>query len=161
MRNARLHAVFRATFSLALGFVATLFAVVAVVKITPLVFALDPLSPIEVQRQLRVLHIVRSELRSDFEWDQQDNRVCIDGMPTSLFCELARASIRTIGHYQHDSAAMRSVRNVIDARYPDRWTVHPIMDFNNHSDTSRADLKEVIDESIATLDALLVDREAN
>lgn len=151
MNASTMQRILQAAFSLALGFFATLFAIVLIVKITPSVLSLDARDPIELQRQLRVLQAVQSNLDSEFEWDRHDNRVCIAGKPTSLFCMLANASISTIGHYQHNSDAMRAVRNVIDARHPDRWTVHPIMDFNNHDDTRRSDLRTVVEESILRL----------
>lgn len=88
--------------------------------------------------------------QEDFAWDRRDDRECEDdGLgAVSLFCILAAAIEEEVGVYHHRQPALEVVRQVIRERWPDRLSGHPVMDFNNHPDTTRDDLRGALEHAL-------------
>jgi hypothetical protein len=83
-------------------------------------------------------------------WHQEDDRDCADDAKShrwSLFCALKHASIKTMGEYNHHNTAMQTVRFVIDERIPEHGFAHTLMDFNNATTTTHADILHVLEQA--------------
>lgn len=125
----------------------TIVAVFLVIKVTDTLYA-APLDGGKSQRQsLRIIEQAVQTITERNEVNKNADRICASEVPSTLFCILASASIDQIGHYEHHSIAMDAVRGAIYEHFPDRWTSHPIMDFNNHSDTTVADMLFILELS--------------
>ncbi|HUF29252.1 MAG TPA: hypothetical protein VMM77_01215, partial [Gemmatimonadaceae bacterium] len=85
------------------------------------------------------------------DWDRADDRNCENDLPSrvSLYCALARATKEQMGRYHHRQPALRFVRELVAARWPERIRGHRLMDFNNHEATS---VQDVVDVLIAALE---------
>lgn len=77
-------------------------------------------------------------------WDKLDDRLCLPTEQKSLFCSLAFSSQEIIGRYDHRGAPSQEVRNTIEDEYSSRWSKHPLLDFNNHPDTTIRDIQKVL-----------------
>lgn len=85
-------------------------------------------------------------LMSRSEWDRGDDRNCENDAPgrVSLYCALAKATSARMGRYYHRQPALRLVRELVAARWPERIQGHRLMDFNNHAETSLKEVLEVL-----------------
>jgi hypothetical protein len=97
--------------------------------------------------------ILRSALRrtrEDLVWDRKDDRECEDDElgAISLSCILAAAIEDEAGAYYHRQPALEIVRQVIRENWPDRLSGHPVMDFNNHPDTTWDDLSGALEHAL-------------
>jgi hypothetical protein len=106
------------------------------------------------------LILVRADelLKDHSAWNQFDDRECADDeaeAKRSLFCALVKASIELTGVYDHRSGALQEVRRVVEERTPGRRFKHPLMNFNNHSDTGFSDLKNVLSLALERIRAQL------
>jgi hypothetical protein len=106
------------------------------------------------------LILVRAdELLSDHSaWNQFDDRDCADDeaeAKRSLFCALVKASIELTGVYDHRSAALQEVRRVVEELTPGRRFKHPLMNFNNRSETGFSDVKNVLSVALGRIRAQL------
>jgi len=80
-------------------------------------------------------------------WHQADDRDCTDDAADgcwSLFCALKHASLEMAGEYNHHNTALQTARFVIDELVPDHGFAHTLMDFNNASSTTHADILRVL-----------------
>ena len=82
--------------------------------------------------------------------------MCVYETKHSLFCALAKASIKVLGKYEHRRVALQEVRYIIDERYHDRWEAHRLKDFNNHHDTTLTEVKEVLRSAKKRLEKRLI-----
>ena len=98
-----------------------------------------------------VLEEVASILKTESQWNKNDDRFCFPGESLSLFCAVAFALQKHLGSYDHEALPMHELRMVIDDMYPERWNDHPLMDFNNHKDTGYNDIQNVITETLKRL----------
>jgi hypothetical protein len=137
--------------SIALGFVLTVVAIFSVSKISTAVRSLPTDGGIEYRQDLQILLATKASLENERVLDKKDDRICVSATPRTLYCALANSMIENIGHYEHTGNVMVAVRQTINTHFSDRWTAHPIMDFNNHDDTTREDVYFVIDETINAL----------
>ena len=94
-------------------------------------------------------------LNTPEKWNRADNRVCpADAKTFSLYCALEKATDEISGNFKHRGAAMQEARFVIEDLVPD-WEKkynHRLMDFNNDSKTTFADIQRVfglLEERIA------------
>ena len=79
----------------------------------------------------------------------EDDRECRDDISAgyySLYCALYKASIEIAGEYVHRRAALQVVRFTLEKHDNGRVKNHRLMDWNNHPDTSFAELKKVLQE---------------
>ena len=87
-------------------------------------------------------------LPNEAVWNKNDNRQCPAGQTKiSMFCALAQATTEISGgiHYRQPAAqAVREALNAVDAK---RIKTHRIMDFNNHPDTTLAEIHAVLNSA--------------
>ncbi len=83
-------------------------------------------------------------------WDREDDRNCSNDKPghSSLFCLLTAAVEKRMGRYHHRQPALALVRSAINERWSDRVQDHPVMDFNNHSSTTRQDVRAALESAL-------------
>lgn len=85
-------------------------------------------------------------------WNKNDNRQCTAGQAKiSMFCALTQATTEISGgvHYRQPAAqAVREALNAVDAK---RIKTHRIMDFNNHPDTTLAEIHAVLNTARSKL----------
>jgi hypothetical protein len=114
---------------------------------------------------LQVLLRANAMLPSEDHWSKDSSLKCADlprhetshgvdgydlmGSKLSLYCALHLSSIETIGTYVHRLPALQEVRFTIADRYPKRWKVHRLADFNAHPKTTFTDVKQVLAVTIA------------
>jgi hypothetical protein len=99
-----------------------------------------------VDRQdLMILDSAALRLSDVLVWDRADDRKCGPQDETfSLYCSLYFGSMDTIGEYQHRRTALQEIRFAIEDATGGREFDHRMMDFNNLSETSFDDVKDVI-----------------
>ena len=104
------------------------------------------------QKDLDIFVAARELLSSEALWDREDDRDCEnDEALIGLYCALASATATVMGQYQHRQPAMQAVRRVIGAEWPERVVDHRLMNFNNDSRTTLADVQrlfELAEESL-------------
>ena len=92
-------------------------------------------------------------LPNESVWNKNDNRQCPVGQTKlSMFCALSQATTEISGgiHYRQPAAqAVREALNTVDAR---RIKTHRIMDYNNHPDTTLAEIHAVLKTALARLE---------
>jgi hypothetical protein len=100
-------------------------------------------------------------LASEQVWDRQDDRVCgADDVTFSLYCALRRASVETLGEYQHRRTALQEVRFALEEATAGRDYEHRLRDYNNDPLTSLADVRGVIAAARERVAARLADQRA-
>jgi len=77
-------------------------------------------------------------------WDKSSDRLCIPDKRQSLFCTLAFVSRELTGKYEHWGTVSQELRKTIEEKYAERWSEHPIMDFNSHPDTKHQDILNIL-----------------
>jgi hypothetical protein len=103
---------------------------------------------IDTRRQVRptaddlaIIERAITLLPDNERWNKNDNRQCSQGATKlSLFCALMQASTEISGGVHYRQPAMQAVReelNLVDAQ---RIKTHRIMDYNNHPDTTLAEV---------------------
>ncbi len=86
-------------------------------------------------------------LTDETVWNRNDERVCEDDSREgrwSLFCALHKASLDVTGQYLHRRPALRVVRQVIFESASDRVYAHTLRDYNNHQNTTLAEVHECL-----------------
>ena len=107
------------------------------------------------EQDIIVLRRASEFLNEENNWDKNKDRHCLIWEKKSLFCAIALAQKEINGVYIHGSTSIQQVRYIIDEIYEDRWSVHPIMEFNNHSETSFADVENTLRLAIQRIEARL------
>ena len=111
------------------------------------------------QTDLDILLRADELLQEEANWDQKNERHCLIWAKNNLFCALALAQREVIGEYDHHGIPTQEIRFTILDQYPQRWSRHPIMDFNNHPDTSFVEIKKVLADTINTLKVRLITKD--
>ena len=100
--------------------------------------------PVDHQ-DLAILDSADAMLSGALVWDRADERECQpQDSEFSLYCSLYFGSIDTIGEYQHRRTALQEIRFAIEGATGGREFDHRMMDFNNLSETSFDDIKNII-----------------
>ena len=107
------------------------------------------------QDDLQILHEIIKSFPEQQLWDKYDDRFCVRDEKQSLFCLTVSVSKEITGNYLHRGVVTQELRLTIEELFPDRWTSHPIMDFNNHSKTTTADVLKVLNETSSRLEGRL------
>ena len=96
---------------------------------------------------LQILQSAREILSDESKWNSDDYRVCNEyDTKWSLFCALKKATIETLGEYDHRRVALMEVRWIIHKLMEGEDFKHRLMDFNNTREFD--DIIKVLDESI-------------
>ena len=112
-------------------------------------------------QDLEILDKADALLTSESTWDRNDTRECIpNARKLSLFCALQKATIQTLGSYDHRRVALQEVRFAIEDVSGGKEFKHRLMDFNNLPETTFTDIKRVISIARAKVAARLA-AEAN
>ncbi len=97
-------------------------------------------------RDIQVLDIAKDFLNGGQSWNRADNRICPENaVAVSLYCALLRASEQVMGKPYHRQPAMQVIREIIGDRWPDRYSNHRLMEFNNHPSTRFTELEELFE----------------
>lgn len=99
------------------------------------------------KEDLQILTRATEILSNETQWNRKGNRLCFYDAKWSLFCALAKASVEVTGVYKHRRVAMQETRFTINDKFPIRWKIHQLMDFNNHEATRFSDIKSVLEET--------------
>ena len=106
-----------------------------------------PVYPPINQQDLQILQRAKEILSDESKWNSDDDRVCNDDdTKWSLFCALKKATIETLGEYDHRRVALMEVRWIIHKLMEGEDFKHRLMDFNNSREFD--DIIKVLDESI-------------
>jgi hypothetical protein len=86
-------------------------------------------------------------------WNKNDNRQCPAGQTKlSMFCALAQATTEISGGIHYRQPAAQAVREALNAVDSSRIKTHRIMDYNNHPDTTLAEIHAVLNAALARLE---------
>ena len=109
-------------------------------------------SPTETD--LQIVHRAGEILQEESNWDRADDRVCRpDDTTWSLYCALRRAAEDVTGSSHHRQPALQVVRVVVRERVAERITNHRLMNFNNHPDTTLAEVHEALQIAAERIEA--------
>jgi hypothetical protein len=93
------------------------------------------------------------KLPNEAVWNKNDNRQCPTGQAKiSLFCALQNATTEVSGGIHYRQPALQAVREVLNTVDPTRIKTHRIMDFNNHPDTTLAEIHSLLKRAQVLLD---------
>jgi hypothetical protein len=100
---------------------------------------------------LKIIQRADAILTDSTKWNKKDDRECEDDLASghySLYCALYKASIEIAGEYVHRRAALQIIRFTLEKYDNGRVKEHRLMDWNNHPNTTFAELKKVLRESL-------------
>lgn len=115
--------------------------------------------PPATETDLDILNMTDSLLSNSSNWHQNDDRQCDNDIKSgswSLFCALKYSSIIIAKEYNHHNTAIQTVRFIIDELQPKHGYEHTLMDFNNNSSTTHAEILKVIKEAKKRIEKELV-----
>ncbi|MGL4728128.1 MAG: DUF6197 family protein [Bosea sp. (in: a-proteobacteria)] len=97
------------------------------------------------QEDIVIIRKALELLASDAVWNKQDDRNCPPS-PTkwSLFCAMIQATTEVSGGVHYRQPAMQAVREVLNEVGGTRVKLHRIMDYNNHPDTTLAEIHALL-----------------
>lgn len=88
-------------------------------------------------------------LSSTSVWNRKDNRQCAAGASSwSIYCAMEAATAEVTGGMDHRRPAMEVVREIVDDRTAGRHYNHRLMDYNNDSTTTLADVQSLFREAL-------------
>ena len=102
--------------------------------------------PPVTEADAKIVQRARVILDSPSQWNRSDTRICPAQATTfSLYCALEKATKDVTGDFKHRGATMQETRFVIDDIAPNRKKYHHrLMDYNNDSTTTFADIQRVL-----------------
>lgn len=108
-------------------------------------------APHATEDDIAILATVLAKLKAPAEWNRKEEQICPPGPPDAigLFCGLFTAVEARMGRYHHRQPALEIVRSVVAERWDTRIVTHPLVDMNNHPDTTIDDLRALIEISLA------------
>lgn len=91
-------------------------------------------------------------ISSDAVWNRADNRQCPAAATTwSIYCAVEQAQVEVAGGFHHRRPAGELVRVLVDERTKSRNYKHRMMDYNNDTTTTLADVQSLFAEAIARI----------
>jgi hypothetical protein len=91
-------------------------------------------------------------IASDAVWNRADNRKCPAAATTwSIYCAVEKAQREVTGGFHHRRPAGELLREVVDDRTKSRNYKHRMMDYNNDTTTTLADVRSLFAEAIARI----------
>ncbi|OFW07063.1 MAG: hypothetical protein A3H96_13665 [Acidobacteria bacterium RIFCSPLOWO2_02_FULL_67_36] len=108
-------------------------------------------SPPATEDDIAILGTALAKFRTPAHWNRKEDQSCPPGEAevTGLFCALYTAVEGRMGRYHHRQPALEIVRSVVFERWRQRIVSHPLVDMNNHPDTTIDDLRMLLDLSLA------------
>jgi hypothetical protein len=108
------------------------------------------------QEDIRIIQRAKALLSDDKAWNRDDNRTCpANPEKWSLFCALEQAAQEVSGSVHYRQPALQMVREVLDEVGGNRLGNHRLMDYNNHPDTTLAEIHSLLDTARARLEKRL------
>lgn len=105
---------------------------------------------------LRIIRRAIELLPREEVWNKADTRQCPKGQPKlSVFCALIQATEEIAGGYHYRQPAMQAVREVVNEVGGARVDKHRLMDYNNHPDTTLAEIHAMLRMAQARLERRL------
>jgi hypothetical protein len=94
---------------------------------------------------LKIIDRALALMPSTEVWNKADNRECPAGQSRiSLFCAMMNATTEVSGGVHYRQPAMQAVREELNLVDKARIKTHRIMDFNNHPDTTLAEVHALL-----------------
>lgn len=102
--------------------------------------------PAVTKADIEIAKRARQILDSPTKWNRQDTQDCsADAKTFGLYCALAKAATEITGTFDHDGAALREARKVIDETAPNAKSYKaPMIDFNRDPTTTLADVHKLL-----------------
>jgi hypothetical protein len=108
------------------------------------------------QDDIRIIQRAKAMLSDDKSWNRQDNRTCpANPQSWSLFCALEQATQEISGGVHYRQPALQVAREVLNEVGGSRLGKHRLMDYNNHPDTTLAEIHALLDTAQARLEKRL------
>jgi hypothetical protein len=97
------------------------------------------------QNDIAIVSRALELLPNEAQWNKNDNRQCPAAQTKiSLFCALQKATTEISGGIHYRQPALQAVREVLNTVDAKRIKTHRIMDYNNHPDTTLAEIHLVL-----------------
>lgn len=105
------------------------------------------------EADIRILRRAAALLANEAGWNKQDDRTCRPN-PTrrSLFCALTEATEEVSGGVHYRQPALQMAREVLNDVGGNRMGRHRLMDWNNHPDTTLAEVHGLLREAESRLE---------
>jgi len=95
---------------------------------------------------IRIIERAKTLLSDERVWNRADDRTCpAQAEKWSLFCALDQATRETSGGIHYRQPALQMVREVLNEVGGNRLGKHRLMDYNNHPDTTLAEVHSLLD----------------
>jgi hypothetical protein len=108
------------------------------------------------QDDIRIIQRAAALLSGEEVWNREDNRTCPPNpQKWSLFCALQQATQEVSGGVHYRQPALQMAREVLDEVGGDRLGKHRLMDYNNHRDTTLAEVHSLLHVAQARLEKRL------
>jgi hypothetical protein len=108
------------------------------------------------QDDIRIIQRAKGLLSDQRVWNREDNRTCpANPQKWSLFCALEQATQEISGGVHYRQPALQMVREVLNEVGGNRLGKHRLMDYNNHPDTTLAEIHSLLDTAQARLEKRL------
>jgi hypothetical protein len=108
------------------------------------------------QDDIRIIQRAEALLSDEKVWNRQDSRTCPPYPDKwSLFCALQQATQEVSGSVHYRQPALQMVREVLNEVGGNRLGKHRLMDYNNHPDTTLAEIHSLLRTAQARLEKRL------
>ena len=105
---------------------------------------------------IRIIKRAAALLSDENVWNREDNRTCpANPQKWSLFCALQQAAQEISGGVHYRQPALQMVREVLNEVGGNRLGKHRLMDYNNHPDTTLAEIHGLLSTAQARLEKRL------
>ncbi len=101
---------------------------------------------------IRIIQRASVLLFDEKTWNREDNRTCPPNPQSwSLFCALNQATFEISGGIHYRQPALQMAREVLNEVGGSRLGKHRLMDYNNHPDTTLAEIQQLLQTAQARL----------
>jgi len=105
---------------------------------------------------IRIIQRAIALLSDETFWNREDNRTCpANPQKWSLFCALEQATQEVAGGVHYRQPALQMAREVLNEVGGSRLGKHRLMDYNNHPDTTLAEIHNLLGAAQARLEKRL------
>jgi hypothetical protein len=102
---------------------------------------------------IRIIQRAEALLSDETVWNREDDRTCpANPQKWSLFCALQQATQEISGGVHYRQPALQMVREVLNEVGGTRLGKHRLMDYNNHPDTTLAEIHGLLNAAQARLE---------